>query len=224
MNRSLNFEALEQRVAMSQGLIHPIPAVPARGLDRIKIDQAEHAHSGTSEHRAGPLTDLAHSVIVAARQAKLPIKGNFRGGQSSLIPGTNYVAMGGSSGKIGKVSFQATMYGQVSGKTFEGGTLHLFNSSGTILTDLGPGKLVVKGKTEDLKVGFEFDQGTGPYAQVAGSAGTLTIELTRTKSKAQAETAPGLDADYSANWKLLTMILSSGNPEILWRAFVNELP
>lgn len=217
---------------MSQGVIHPMPAPPAHGLDPIKIDQADQAFVGTSQHRAASVVDLAHPPIFAARKTG-PIKGTLRGGESTFFPDSGYVAMGGSAGKIDKVAFQATMYGQVSGNTFEGGTLHLYNSSGEILTDLGPGKLVVKGKTEDLKVGFEFDGGIGSYSQIPSAAGTVTIVLKHTKSagkasetldddhtKSVAKPSETLDDDWDANWDEVILLLTSPpNSPLLWSIF-----
>ena len=182
MKRSLQFEALEHRVVMSAGGFHPAVAAPARGPIA-----SEGSHAGPSsieklEVRAATSTGSAHPSVALAVKSSAPIKGTLSGGQSSLIPDTDYVAMGGFSGKVGKVALQSTIYGQVSGNTFEGGSMHLFNSQGDIIADLGSGTLKKSGKNEDLKVEFEFEQATGPYAPVVGSAGTLTIELETKKS------------------------------------------
>jgi hypothetical protein len=103
-------------------------------------------------------------------------------------------------------------------KEFEGGTLHLRNSGGAIFTGVGPGKLVVKGKTEDLKVGFEFDRGIGAYDQVSSAAGTVTFELKHERSAAQ--TAETLDDDWDANWdKVILLLTSPPDSPLLWSIF-----
>ena len=206
MSRSLQFEALERRVAMSTIRNHPGFAVPAHGGGPSQADHARGASSGAPVVRAEASTAVARPGVAAAAKSAA-IKGNFHGGRSSLIPNIGYVAMGGATGKLGKVPFQATMFGQVSGTVFEGGTLHLFNSSGVILADLGRGKLVKKGKTENLKVVFVFQQGTGTYAPVVGWAGTAKFAIKPQKSAAQASTP--LESDWSGEWDFLQVFLDS---------------
>ncbi len=173
MRRSLQFDALEQRVTMSVVL-----SLPAAGA-------------------------------MAARQ--LVVNGNLQGGESSIIPGTNDVVMGGFNGKLGKVQLQSTLYGQVSGNRLLDGSVHLFNSQGTILAELGPGKLVKSGKSEQLKVGMTFQTATGAYNQVEGSAGIVTILLTPGKSKAKAAMSVPLSEDWTTDHAVLKLFVDSGN-------------
>jgi hypothetical protein len=217
MSRSLQFEALEQRLAMSAGLIQPAFAVPIHGLAPIEGHHGGHSLPGPAEDRAGTSAGLAYPSIAAAAKKSEPIKGTLRGGESSLIPG-DYVAMVGSSGKIGNVSFQATMYGQVSGNELEGGSLRLFNSHGVIIADLGPGKLIKSGATEQLKVKFIFEEATGPYAQVGGTAGTATFELKPERSVTKADVP--LADDWQANWRALNLALLSGDGLALMLTFL----
>jgi hypothetical protein len=210
MKRSLQFEALEHRVVMSAGGFHPAVVAPSRGLTPIEGNHMDAASAERLDVRAGTSTVPAHPNVALAAKRSAPIKGKLSGGQSSLIGDTNYVAMEGFSGKLGKVSLQATIYGQVSGNSFEGGSLRLFNSQGVIISDLGPGTLKKSGKNEDLKVEFIFEEASGPYTQAAGSAGTLTIEL-KTQKSATKTAAPELSRllDWSGDFVTLEIILSS---------------
>ena len=188
MKRHLQFEAMERRVTMSVGLGHPGVAPDAvHEVDAIKGRHTPVPGLVPTVVQGGMSRDLAHLAAAIPKSAK--IKGSLAGGQSSVIGGSNTVAMGGFSGKLGKVPLQAAIYGTVSGKSLLDGSLHLFNPQGDMIANLGPGKLVKKGKFEDAKVEFEFEQGTGAYAQVAGWAGTATIELKVAKSPTKAVSA-----------------------------------
>ena len=115
----------------------------------------------------------------------LVIKGTLSGGQSSIIPGSDTVVMGGFKGKLGKAPMQSSIYGEVSGNTFEGGSMHLFNSQGDIIANLGSGTLKKSGKNHVVTLEFNFEHGTDAYSQLVGCAGTVTIELESGKSKAK---------------------------------------
>jgi hypothetical protein len=212
MIRTLQFEPLEQRVAMSAGSGHAsIAAVAAHELVVIKEGSpAAPSSLGSAEVRAGMSTTLAHpSAVTANSQKSATIKGNMSGGQSSLIPGTDTVAMGGFRGKLGKTPLQAAIYGTVSGNRLLSGSLHLFNSQGDILADLGPGTLVKKGKYDDVKVEFEFYQGTGAYTQVSGWAGTATVELKTGKSTSKAATPDYNAYSWDGDFAILQLLLDS---------------
>ena len=160
MKRHLQFEAMERRVTMSAGLGHPgVAADGVHELTAIKRGHTDAPGSVPTVVQGGMSRDLAHLAAAVPKSAK--IKGSLAGGQSSLIGGSNTVAMGGFSGKLGKVPLQAAIYGTVSGKSLLDGSLHLFNSQGDMIANLGPGKLVKKGKFEDAKVEFELEQGNG---------------------------------------------------------------
>ena len=160
MKRHLEFEAMERRVTMSVGLGHPgVAAEGVHGVAAINGRRTDALGLVPTVVQGGMSRDLAHPAA-AAVSASARIKGSLAGGQSSVIPGSNTVAMGGFSGKLGKLPLQAAIYGTVSGKSLLGGSLHLFNPQGDMIANLGPGKLVKKGKFEDAKVEFEFEQGT----------------------------------------------------------------
>ena len=195
---------------MSADVSHPAVAAPCRGLIRIEGEHTAGPSLRTPEVWRGMATGLAHPSVALAVKKPRAIKGNLTGGQSSLIPDTDYVAMGGFNGKLGKLAFQATLYGQVSGTTFEGGSLHLFNSQGDTISDLGSGTLKKSGKSEDVKVEFEFEQVTGPYTLLVGSAGTLTIELKHQKSATKtAADGPVESTDWGAMNALLDILFDS---------------
>ncbi len=67
--------------------------------------------------------------------------------------------------------------------------MHLFNSQGEIIANLGSGTLKRSGKNDAVTVEFEFEQGTNVYAPIAGSAGTATMELEPGVSTAKAAAA-----------------------------------
>jgi hypothetical protein len=194
MSRRLQFDDLEQRLALSAVATHPGNLIPAHAaIERAQptaIDAAMPVMNKGIVHHGEPSivprVERANPAVIDAKKPAV-IKGTFHGGESSIIPGTDYVAMGGANGKLGKVSFQASMYGEVSGNRLTAGTLHLFNSSGTILADLGPGNLVKSGKTASVKVEFEFYDGTGAYTEADGMAGTVTFQIKQSKAKADPE-------------------------------------
>jgi hypothetical protein len=213
MKRSLRWDALERRVNMSGSVIHPVGALHVPQQVLFKVDHAERRSldAPAPELVFAAVHGGANVTAVGDARQSAAIKGKLAGGQSSLIPDTNYVAMGGFSGKLGKLSLQATIYGQVSRNRFEGGSMHLFNSQGDIIADLGPGNLAKKGKYEDVKVEFEFEQGTGDYSQVAGSAGTVTIELKPGASSTKTATLGASDRllDWDVDWAELQVELDS---------------
>jgi len=217
MKRSLQFEALESRITMTTGLAHPAVAGLAAGLGPIKGDGAAPMALVTHKPPAGMATAVIDRDVHVAAASPPPIKGTLSGGQSSIIPGTDTVVMGGFSGKLGKAPMQATIYGQVSGNTFEGGSMHLFNTRGEIIANLGSGTLKKSGKNDAVTVEFEFEQGTKAYAQVAGSAGTATIELEPGTSKAKPAAADLAQSQvWDAKTEKLLLDLDS-DPESLIR-------
>jgi hypothetical protein len=135
--RSLQFESLEQRVAMSAGL------------------------TGAAGVRAA-----AHTV---------PVAGTFTGGSTSLAPG-NILGVGGLSGELGKVQFEGSVGGQISGHRFESGFIQLSNSKGTLVADVGRGTLRGKGPAL-LRLLVVVTQATGNYASVAGAVGTARFQF-----------------------------------------------
>ena len=101
------------------------------------------------------------------------------------------------------------MEGEVSGNTFVGGSLNLSNSQGTIIASLGPATLRKVGKAEDLKVIFVFDDATGTYIPVEGSAGTATIKLGTAKPRAKAVTQTEPIWDFNNAWDDLGLVIDS---------------
>jgi hypothetical protein len=128
---------------------------------------------------------MSASVVVAA-QKYVPIPGNLTGGSSALLTGRDAVLINGLHGKLGRVHFNAFADLAVSGNSLQTGELHLANSKGTLLVNLEPGTLVKRGKLEQLKVVMIVEQCTGAYTAVEGSAGTATLQLTQSKSPANA--------------------------------------
>jgi hypothetical protein len=210
MKRSFQFEALEYRITMSASVNHSPVADRFHALTHSEGNQTAGSTLPETEVGTGMATGLAHPSVALAAKRQRVFKGSLTGGQSSLIPDTDYVAMGGFNGKLGKLGFQATLYGQVSGNSFEGGSLHLFNSQGDTISDLGPGTLKKSGKSEEVKVEFEFEQVTGPYTPLVGSAGTLTIELKHHKSTTKtAADGPVESTDWGADDALLDILFDS---------------
>jgi hypothetical protein len=152
-------------------------------------------------------TGLAHPGVAAAAQKFVPIPGDLKGGTSMLLTGTDIVLVGGLSGKLGRVHFNAFANLDVSGDNLLNGELHLANPNGTLLVNLERGNLVKHGKGEQLKVVMIVGQCTGPYTDVEGSAGTATLKLTGSKSPTNAPKFVSLD-DWNKRY-LFTLFLTS---------------
>jgi hypothetical protein len=213
IKQTLQCEPLEERIAMTSGLAHPPLAAVAPALVPIKVDGpvSSHVHVLAHELRAGAKATVLHAGARAAAKANPPIKGTLSGGESSLLTlgGSDTVIMGGSSGKIGNVDFQASMFGTVSGNRFQGGMLHLSNSQGDIPASLGPGTLVKHGKTEDLKLVIIFGQATGPYAQASGWAGDVTFKLKPSKAAANSVPLGEGAVQWAGVWIQLLLFIDS---------------
>ena len=159
MKRLLNFDAMEQRIAMSAGLgFSGAETLPAHWI-RSRASIRSGRQWRPPIFRGADPTGLAHTGVVAAKQGA-PITGSFKGGQSELIAGGSLVYMTGSSGKIGNVAFGEHAGGE-SGDSFLGSALNLSNSQGSMTLNLEDGTLKNSGKDEDLKVIFIIDTATG---------------------------------------------------------------
>jgi hypothetical protein len=220
MKRSLDFDAMEQRVLLSGGIAHPGVTLPVHAVVWIKSAHSVGAGVEAPNSRVADATGLAQpGVVVFAAKPKPggPIKGTFKGGQSELLGGS-LVYMTGSSGKLGSVAFDERVEGQVSGNSFLGGTLLLGNSQGTMSFTLEPGTLKKSGKDEDLKVIFIIGTATGTYLPTEGSAGNVTIKLGAGKSSAKSVTQERL-FDWDADWLGASIILGSYSPDAIFYYF-----
>jgi hypothetical protein len=80
------------------------------------------------------------------------------------------------SGKLGKIQFTSGHGGgSEAGSLFEGGSVVVSNTSGSITLDLGPGALRRAGKHSKVKISVTAESGTGAYDDVGGSAGSVTV-------------------------------------------------
>jgi hypothetical protein len=221
MKRSLDFDAMEQRVLLSAGIAHLGATLPGHAVVGIKSEHSVGAGVEAPKFRVADATGPAHPGVAVAARPGGPIKGSFKGGQSELLSNGSLVYLTGSSGKIGNVAFGETAEGEVSGNRFLGGTLNLANSQGTMVFTLEPGTLKQSGKDEDLKVIFIIDNASGTYVPTEGSAGNVTIKLRAAKSSAKSITQERL-LDWNADWLGASIILSSYSPDEIFYYFCLE--
>ncbi len=207
--RSLDFVAMEHRVTMSAGLPYLGATLPAHAVISAQTEHAKGTPSEEPRVRLAVSAGTAHPDGTFAAEKVSVIKGSFAGGNSELVDGGPLIYMTGSSGKVGKESFGATVEGEVSGNTFVGGSLLLSNSQGTIIASLGPATPRKVGKAEDLKVVFVFDDATGKYIPTEGSAGTATIKLGTSKSGAKSVAQAEPIWDFDNAWDELGLVLNS---------------
>ena len=143
--RSLRFEALEGRLALSTGI--------GIGLG-----------VGVVSHQAQVLVKSA-----APRQVQVPV--SFRGHVS--VSGLT-VTTTNLTGTIGRDHFTGSGTGTTSGTSFEGGYVYLSNSKGSVTLQLSPATVTQVGKRTRQSVAFVAVESSGKYAPYVGNTGTLT--------------------------------------------------
>jgi hypothetical protein len=77
--------------------------------------------------------------------------------------------------------------------------LNLFNPEGNLTANIYSGNVTGHGKIHKLKAEIVFDEGTGSFTDVAGSAGTVAFSFTGNTD---------LDEAYDAAWELYTLLVS----------------
>jgi hypothetical protein len=137
--RSLAFEPLEGRLALSAGM--------------------------------GTAGATHHADAVHIRQIQATIPASFKG-HTQLI-GTELTATN-LKGTIGTDRFTGYGTGTEVGKQFEGGTVYLSNSKGTVQFSLAPSVVVKVRKSTRQNVSLVAVAATGKYASYVGISGTLT--------------------------------------------------
>ena len=137
--RSLAFEPLEGRLALSAGMA-----------------------TGLAAHRP----DVVH---VSQRTKSIPA--SFKG-HTELV-GTELTTTS-LTGTIGRDRFTGSGTGTQVGTQFEGGSVYLSNSKGTIQFSLGPSVVVRVKKPMRQNVSLVAVSATGKYASYVGLTGTLT--------------------------------------------------
>ena len=117
----------------------------------------------------GVISSHAHALVTSQPQHQVPA--SFRGHMSvsgSTVTTTNL------TGTIGRDHFTGHGTGTTSGTIFEGGTVYLSNSKGTITLQLSPATVTHIGKRARQSVAAVAVGATGKYAQYTGSPGKLT--------------------------------------------------
>jgi hypothetical protein len=113
----------------------------------------------------------AEAVARTHSQHRIPVSIS---GQLSVAGGTA-ATVTGVTGTIGKADFTSgSGSGTVSSNQFQGGTIDVSNGQGTIELSLGAARIVTVGGHQRMKVKVVAVSAGGAYAQVIGSAGTLT--------------------------------------------------
>ncbi len=138
------------------------------------------------EQRVTMSAGLTGAAGVRAAAHTAPVGGTFTGGSTSLSS-SSLLGIGGLNGDLGKVQFNGTVGGQISGHRFESGFLQLSNSEGTLVADLGRGTLRGRG-TGLLRVLVVVTQGTADYSDVAGAVGTARFQFTAEQSESLSRT------------------------------------
>ena len=139
--RSVGFEALEGRLALSAGM--------------------------------GAAVASHHAEVVVLRQTQKSIPASFKG-HAQIVNGSELVTTG-LTGTIGKDHFTGSGTGSVSGTQFEGGSVYLSNSKGTIQLSLGAAFVVKVRKSTRQEVSAVVVAASGKYASYVGMPGTLDV-------------------------------------------------
>jgi hypothetical protein len=157
---SLVFEALEERLALSAGMV-----------------------TAVASHHAKP---------VVARPTQTSIPASFKG-HVQILNGSQLVATG-LTGTIGTDHLTGSGTGTEAGKQFEGGTVSLSNSQGSVQLQLSPAFKVKVGRSSKQEVSMVAVAATGKYASYVGITGTITTWNVPAK--------PSASASFSGSFKL----------------------
>jgi hypothetical protein len=111
----------------------------------------------------------AHEVHISQMQKSIPA--SFKG-HAQLIG--SELTTTNLRGTIGTDHFTGSGTGTEVGRQFEGGTVNLSNSHGTVQFSLAPSVVIKKGKSTRQEVSLVAVAGTGKYAAYVGITGTLT--------------------------------------------------
>jgi hypothetical protein len=149
--RSMGFEALEGRLALSAGV--------------------------------GTAVASHHAEAAVVRQTQTTIPASFKGHVQNT--GTELITTG-LTGKIGRDHFTGSGTGTEMGKQFEGGTVNLSNSQGTIQLSLSTAFVVKVRKSSKQEVSMVAVAATGKYASYVGITGTITTWNVPAKPSASA--------------------------------------
>jgi hypothetical protein len=158
--RSVGFEALEGRLALSAGMV-----------------------TAMGSH---------HAVAAVAKPTQTSIPTSFKG-HVQILNRTQLIATG-LTGTIGRDHFTGTGTGTEAGKQFEGGTVYLGNSQGSVQLQLSPAFKVKAGRSSKQEVSMVAVAATGKYASYVGITGTITTWNVPAK--------PSASANFSGSFKL----------------------
>jgi hypothetical protein len=122
----------------------------------------------------------AHAVVMSRIQKAIPA--SFKA-NSQILNGTQFLATN-LRGTIGHDHFTGSGTGTVAGTIFEGGTVSLSNSMGTIQLSLSPAIVVKVRKHIRQNVGVLITAATGKYAPEVGMTGLLNKWNTPAKPNA----------------------------------------
>jgi len=113
-----------------------------------------------------------HADAVVMSQTQKSIPASFKS-HVQILNGSE-VVITNLRGTIGKDHFTGSGTGTVVGTQFEGGTVNLSNSKGTIQLNLGSAFVVKVKKSSKQEVSVVVVAASGKYASYVGAPGTLT--------------------------------------------------